>query len=110
MFKWVLDEFLAHFVQPVVDGWPVVAVSFGFWLGLQLTLDYIFPSICPSWYQAIRNSSQKESWANIRTRIMGKATLRKSLPLSAPWLPSLPRHFPSTHNLQDHYMEFMLQV
>ena len=83
MISWAADEFLAHFVQPVVDGWPVVAASFAFWLGLQLTLDYVFPAVCPKWYQIVRDSSKKESWANIRTRIMGTELLRKSLPLAA---------------------------
>ncbi len=72
MVAWVLDEFLAHFVQPVIDGWPVVAASFSFWLGLQLSLDYIFPVACPNLYQRIRDSSKKDSWANIRTRVMGE--------------------------------------
>jgi len=86
MFAWILEEFLAHFVQPVVDGWPIVAMSFGFWLSLQLSLDYIFPALCPGLYQRIRDSSKKDSWANIRTRVMGTELLRKSLPQTAPAL------------------------
>jgi hypothetical protein len=66
------EEFVNHFVQPVINGWPMVAASFAFWLGLQLSLDYIFPTACPALYAKIRASSKKDSWANIRTRVMGK--------------------------------------